>query len=85
MSADAERVTVTGLRALKERGLVGRITGYGRNRDNLERAKSLGIIDEAAAYLEECSVSFHVPLGLELSLGKDLIKGRSVSVAFRVR
>jgi len=54
-----DRVTIVGVgllgaslaRALRERGLVGRITGHGRNRDNLERAKSLGIIDEAAADL----------------------------------
>lgn len=35
-------------RAMRDRGLAGHITGYGRNRGNLEKAKSLGIIDTAA-------------------------------------
>ena len=31
--------------ALKRAGIVGRVTGVGRNRDNLELAQRLGIVD----------------------------------------
>jgi prephenate dehydrogenase len=56
-----ERVAIIGVgllgaslaRALKERGLAGSIAGYGRNRDNLEKARKLGIIDTAASGLDE--------------------------------
>jgi prephenate dehydrogenase len=48
-----EKMTVIGVgllgaslaKACKDRGLVGEITGYGRNRENLKKAKSLKIID----------------------------------------
>ena len=38
-------------KACKERGLVEEIVGYGRNRENLEKAKSLKIIDHCPADL----------------------------------
>jgi len=38
-------------KACKERGLVEEIAGYGRNRENLEKAKSLKIIDHCPADL----------------------------------
>lgn len=34
--------------SLKKRRLVGQVIGYGRNHDNLERARELGVIDEIA-------------------------------------
>ena len=40
-------------KACKERGLVDEIVGYGRNRENLEKAKDLNIIDHCAADLDE--------------------------------
>jgi len=40
-------------KACKERGLVGEITGYGRNRENLEKAQALKIIDHCPASLAE--------------------------------
>lgn len=40
-------------KACKERGLVEEIVGYGRNRENLEKAKSLKIIDHCPADLTE--------------------------------
>lgn len=40
-------------KACKERGLVQEIAGYGRNRENLENAKSLNIIDHCPADLGE--------------------------------
>ncbi len=40
-------------KACKERGLVQEITGYGRNRENLEKAKALKIIDHCPADLAE--------------------------------
>lgn len=38
-------------KACKERGLVDEITGYGRNRENLEKARDLKIIDHCPADL----------------------------------
>lgn len=38
-------------KACKERGLVEEIAGYGRNRENLEKAKALKIIDQCPADL----------------------------------
>ena len=35
--------------ALKRAGMVGSVVGYGRNRDNLEAAQRLGIVDAIAA------------------------------------
>ena len=40
-------------KACKERGLVGEITGYGRNRENLEKAQALKIIDHCPTSLAE--------------------------------
>ena len=40
-------------KACKERGLVDEIAGYGRNREDLEKAKALDIIDHCPANLEE--------------------------------
>ncbi|MBT3365612.1 MAG: prephenate dehydrogenase/arogenate dehydrogenase family protein [Nitrospina sp.] len=40
-------------KACKERGLVEEIVGHGRNRENLEKAKSLKIIDHYCADLSE--------------------------------
>jgi prephenate dehydrogenase len=40
-------------KACKERGLVEEIVGYGRNRENLEKAKTLNIIDHCPADLDE--------------------------------
>ena len=40
-------------KACKERGLVGEITGYGRNRENLEKARALKIIDHCPTSLAE--------------------------------
>jgi prephenate dehydrogenase len=40
-------------KACKERGLVDEIVGYGRNRENLEKAKKLNIIDHCPADLDE--------------------------------
>jgi prephenate dehydrogenase len=39
----------------KERGLVEEIAGYGRNRENLEKARSLNIIDHCATDLSEAA------------------------------
>jgi prephenate dehydrogenase len=39
--------------ALREAGAVGRVTGVGRGRANLERALALGVIDEVAAEARE--------------------------------
>ena len=38
---------------LRKRGLVGRVTGIGRSRANLEKARELGIIDAAAESVAE--------------------------------
>ena len=40
-------------RACKERGLVEEITGYGRNRENLEKARVLKVIDHCSTDLAE--------------------------------
>ena len=40
-------------KACKERGLVDEIVGYGRNRENLEKARTLKIIDHCATDLSE--------------------------------
>ena len=40
-------------KACKERGLVEEITGYGRNRENLEKARALKIIDHCSTDLAE--------------------------------
>ena len=40
-------------RACKERGLVEEITGYGRNRENLEKARALKVIDHCSTDLAE--------------------------------
>jgi len=40
-------------KACKERGLVQEITGYGRNRENLEKARALKIIDHCPTSLAE--------------------------------
>ncbi len=40
-------------KACKERGLVGQVAGYGRNRETLEKARSLDIIDLCASDLAE--------------------------------
>jgi prephenate dehydrogenase len=40
-------------KACKERGLVEEIVGYGRNRENLEKARTLKIIDHCATDLSE--------------------------------
>jgi prephenate dehydrogenase len=40
-------------KACKERGLVGKVVGYGRNRKNLEKAKELNIIDHCPADFSE--------------------------------
>ena len=40
-------------KACRERGLVEEIAGYGRNRENLEKAKALNIIDHCPADLDE--------------------------------
>lgn len=56
-----KKVTVIGVgllgaslaKACKERGLVDEIVGYGRNRENLEKAKDLNIIDHCPADLDE--------------------------------
>ena len=40
-------------KACKERGLIGEISGYGRNRENLEKAKKLNIIDHCPVNLDE--------------------------------
>lgn len=40
-------------KACKERGLVDEIAGFGRNRENLEKARALNIIDHCPADLEE--------------------------------
>ena len=40
-------------KACKERGLVDEVVGYGRNRENLEKAKELNIIDHCPADLSE--------------------------------
>jgi prephenate dehydrogenase len=40
-------------KACKERSLVDEIVGYGRNRENLEKAKKLNIIDHCPADLDE--------------------------------
>ncbi len=40
-------------KACKERGLVEEVAGYGRNRENLEKARALKIIDHCPAYLAE--------------------------------
>jgi prephenate dehydrogenase len=40
-------------KACKERGLVEEIAGYGRNRENLEKARTLKIIDHCATDLSE--------------------------------
>ena len=40
-------------KACKERGLVDEVVGYGRNRENLEKAKALKIIDHCPADLDE--------------------------------
>lgn len=37
---------------LKQLGLVGRVVGYGRNRDNLQTAVDMGVIDQAAESLQ---------------------------------
>jgi len=56
-----EKITIIGVgllgaslaKACKERGLVGEIAGYGRNRENLEKARQLKIIDHCPADLAE--------------------------------
>ena len=40
---------------LKKRGLVDRVIGFGRNRENLDRAVELGAIDEIASSIGEAS------------------------------
>lgn len=55
-------------RALKAAGVVGRITGVGRNRQHLERAQALGVIDAlsmdaAAAVADADMVLIAVPMG----------------------
>ena len=40
-------------KACKERGLVEDVAGYGRNRENLEKARALKIIDHCPADLAE--------------------------------
>jgi prephenate dehydrogenase len=54
--------------ALKQAGMVGKVIGYGRNRENLERGVELGVLDACAASVAECVheadvVVVAVPLG----------------------
>lgn len=53
--------------ALKKAGLVERVTGVGRNRDNLELAKNIGVVDDwtheiAAAVVDADIVLLAVPM-----------------------
>ena len=56
-----EKITIIGVgllgaslaKACRKYNLVEEISGFGRNRENLEKAKSLGIIDRYAAELAE--------------------------------
>ncbi len=72
-----DRVTIIGVGllgaslslALRDKGLSGRITGYGRKPENLQRAKEAGIIDEyridAAASVEDADlVVLCTPVGM---------------------
>ena len=54
--------------ALREAGAVGRVSGYGRNRDNLEKGVELGVLDEFGSTIAETvadadMVVVAVPLG----------------------
>jgi prephenate dehydrogenase len=54
--------------ALRESAAVGRISGYGRNRDNLEKGVQLGVLDEIGASIadtvaEADMIVVAVPLG----------------------
>lgn len=64
--------------ACRKRGLIGRIAGYGRNRSNLEVAKSRGVIDEyssdlPAAVREADLVVLCAPVGSLVSLVREIV------------
>ncbi len=63
--------------ALKKNRLCGSVCGYGRNKDNLERAKERGIIDEYSLDLKKvCGDSdfilFSVPVGVFKSIAEQI-------------
>jgi prephenate dehydrogenase len=63
--------------ALREAGEVGRVSGYGRNRDNLEKGVELGVLDEFGASIAETvadadMVVVAVPLGAMRSVFAEL-------------
>ncbi|MBC8288215.1 MAG: prephenate dehydrogenase/arogenate dehydrogenase family protein [Nitrospinae bacterium] len=65
-------------KACKERGLVDEITGYGRNRENLEKAKGLKIIDHCpndlgAAVNDADLIVLCTPVSTIVPLIQDLI------------
>ena len=62
---------------LKKKGLVGRITGVGRGRANLEKARELGIIDAIAEHAGEAVadadlVMIAIPVGAMAALFRDI-------------
>jgi len=66
-------------RALKHEGFVGRVTGVGRSRENLDRARELGIIDHwshniAEAVHDADMVVVAVPMGAYDRLFAELAK-----------
>ena len=64
--------------ALKEKGLVNKIIGYGRNEERLKLALKRGIVDEITTSLQEASLSDLVvlatPLGVFEKIVYDLAK-----------
>ena len=40
--------------ALKQAGSVGRVIGFGRNRENLDKGLEIGVLDEAAGSVADC-------------------------------
>lgn len=62
---------------LRKKGLVGRVTGVGRGRANLEKAKELGIVDviadtAAAAVVDADLVLLAVPVGAMAAVFRDI-------------
>ncbi|MBP8902772.1 MAG: prephenate dehydrogenase/arogenate dehydrogenase family protein, partial [Thiobacillaceae bacterium] len=62
---------------LKKKGLVGRITGVGRGRANLEKARELGIIDAIAEHAGEAVadadlVMIAIPVGAMAALFREI-------------